>query len=186
MRRLRSSRGRGFSLVELMAATAIGGVLLSLAVPSFHDVILISRRSAVLNQLLASMQLARSESMKRGGHVTICPSTDGATCSLLTTDWRRGWIVYANLDRDSSGAEPDAGEPILQYAEAEAAVSVSSGARRSFSFRPFQINSDNGTITVCDERAAASPGARRAIIVNTVGRPRISDRKADGGALDCA
>jgi type IV fimbrial biogenesis protein FimT len=181
-----TSRQRGFSLLELMAATTVSAILLSVSVPGLRKFVLDARRTAVVNELLTSAQLARMASITRSGYVTMCPSVNGTTCSASTADWKAGWIVYSNLDRDFSGAEPDAGEPVLRYFPNDnPGVQVSSGGRRSFSFRPFQINSDNGTITVCDERGSAVPSERRAIIINTVGRPRISTRKSDGSALEC-
>lgn len=168
-----------------MMALAVAGILTSLAVPGLRTVILNARRDAAISDLLWSVQLARSESARRAGYVTLCPSADGASCSGSSGDWTTGWIVYENLDKSYSGVEPDPGEPVLRvFADPRAGTTISSGGRAAFTFRPFDLNSDNGTITLCDPRAA-DPRERRAVIISTTGRPRVSDRKSDGGNLDC-
>jgi type IV fimbrial biogenesis protein FimT len=178
-------RIRGFTLQEIIIAMAISSFLLGSAVPAMRSMLLNSRRCAVVNDLLTSIQLARSESLKRRAVVTLCPSADGATCATAS-QWNSGWLVYANVDQNYSGAEPDAGEPVLRYtSSAGSGVRISAGERSHFSFRAFDINSDNGTITLCDERGAGAAAERRAIIISTTGRPRLSTKTWDGQPLDC-
>ena len=85
-------RARGFTLVEMMTALAVLAVLLAIGIPTFRDVALGSRLTASANDLLASVQLARSEAIKRNLTVTVCASADGATCAA-GGGWEQGWIV---------------------------------------------------------------------------------------------
>jgi type IV fimbrial biogenesis protein FimT len=48
------------------------------------------------------MQYARSEALKEGQIVTICSSTDGATCG--NTAWDKGWIVFSDPNAAKTGA----------------------------------------------------------------------------------
>jgi type IV fimbrial biogenesis protein FimT len=55
-----------------------------------------NRASSEINALLGDMQMARGEAMKQGQFVTICASTDGATCAGITA-WNSGWIVSSGV-----------------------------------------------------------------------------------------
>lgn len=172
---------RGFTLLEILIAIAIAGVLLGVAMPAFDTLVLDSRRTARINTLVTALHLARSEAIKRGRLVSVCPTGGTPTCAPEDTGWELGWLVFANLDRD----EPpriDNDEPVLfrQGTDPDARIRAN---RRAFTYRPFDKNSSNGTITFCDRRDA--PHAR-AIIVSYTGRPRISAKSADGDSLSCS
>jgi type IV fimbrial biogenesis protein FimT len=82
----------GFSLVELMVVIMIAAVLMAIGVPSYRYVTNSNRISAEVNALLGDLQFARSEAIKEGGTVTVCPSSDQVTC-IGNTVWNQGWIV---------------------------------------------------------------------------------------------
>lgn len=90
----RGANPRGFTLIELMVAIFILAVLLGIGVPSFRDSAVGSRVSSYANDLVASVQLARSEAIKRNATVTVCASSDGANCED-DGGWEVGWIVAA-------------------------------------------------------------------------------------------
>lgn len=85
---------RGFTLIELMVAIVVLAVLLGIGVPSFRDAAVGSRVSSYANDLVASVQLARSEAIKRNAPVTLCASSDGATCED-EGGWEVGWVILA-------------------------------------------------------------------------------------------
>jgi len=94
-------QARGFTLVELMVTLLVLAILLGLAVPSFRDASLSSRLTGYANDLVAGVQIARSEAIKRNATVTLCASEDGATCAE-DVGWEVGWIILA--PRPSTGA----------------------------------------------------------------------------------
>ena len=102
----------GFTLVELMITLAVLSILLGVAIPGFQDFIRNNRVSAQANELLSAMQVARSESVKRGMSTTVCSSTNQATCSN-STNWATGWIIFADrnmnntLDAGTGNCLPD-------------------------------------------------------------------------------
>jgi type IV fimbrial biogenesis protein FimT len=106
----------GFNMVELLVVTTLASILMAIAVPSYRYVTNSSRVSSEVNNLLGDMMLARAEAIRQGLPVTICPSTDGATCSALTTDWSRGWIVFTDFNADGT-VETDAAnnDTVLRY-----------------------------------------------------------------------
>ena len=108
--------GRGFTLLELMMTIAVVGILAMLAMPAFDSMLRAKRTSTVANELLAALNLARSESMRRGQPVSVCRSNDGSSCATTGTGWDQGWIVFVNEDGVSEGtsAARDDGELLLQ------------------------------------------------------------------------
>jgi type IV fimbrial biogenesis protein FimT len=91
----------GFNLVELLVVISVASILMGLGVSSYRYVTNSSRVSSEINSLLGDMQVARSEAIKRGQPVTICPSTDSATCAP-TGSWNGGWIVFTNWAGDGT------------------------------------------------------------------------------------
>lgn len=81
----------GFTLVELLITVAIAAIVLTLGVPSFQETIRTNRLATATNELIGSFSLARSEAIRRRAPITICASSDQATCSDAA--WSEGWIV---------------------------------------------------------------------------------------------
>jgi type IV fimbrial biogenesis protein FimT len=92
------TRQQGLTLLELMIAVSVLAVLAGIAAPSFRDFTNNTRVTTTSNDLITSLNLARSEALKRGVPVTVCASANAAACGLAT-DWVSGWIVF-----QSSGA----------------------------------------------------------------------------------
>lgn len=82
----------GFTLVELIVTMAVVAILLVLAVPGFGEIIRTNRASAQTNDLVSALSLARSEAVRRGAAVDVCPSSNQITCTG-GTDWEDGWII---------------------------------------------------------------------------------------------
>ena len=99
---------RGVTLIETLVVMGIVGIFMAIGIPSYKYVTNANRISAEINGLLGDLQFARSEAIKEGQPVTVCVSSDGASClGATTTTWRSGWIVYS--DMNGNGAV-DAGE----------------------------------------------------------------------------
>nr|WP_051464538.1 GspH/FimT family pseudopilin [Pseudoxanthomonas suwonensis] len=82
----------GFTLVELMVTLGVLAILVSMATPSFTSVINSNRLSSQANELVADIQLARSEALRRNRTVRLCRSDNGSACATGTGNWT-GWIV---------------------------------------------------------------------------------------------
>lgn len=130
---LPAPRAAGFTLIELMVTIAVLAIVVAMAVPSFQSLTNSSRLTSTANELMAALQYARSESLRRNVRTTVCQSSTGTTCSTTAT-WP-GWIVFTDLDRDDV---PDAGE-VMRVGVVSAPLQIeNSGAITSnrFSFRP--------------------------------------------------
>lgn len=175
---------QGFTLIELMVTIAVLGLLLSIAVPSFEQVMLDSRRTSDVNELLLSLNLARSEALKRNRHVTICKSDDGATCATGTTPWKKGWIVFVN-NGSANVSSVEAGEEILLVkGRLKKSIDLTPSATVTdfASFRPDGRVNAPAAFTLCDKRGADHA---RGIFVSATGRPTSGDKHLDGSALVC-
>ena len=104
------SRSQGTTLMELLTAMAVIGILVAIAVPSFRSFAVDSRTTAFTNDLVTALNLARSEAIKRSSAVAVCAASNLTSCSG-SADWSTGWILYE--DRNSNGAF-DNGEPLLR------------------------------------------------------------------------
>lgn len=95
----RSRSVRGFTLVELMVTVAVLAVILAIGVPSFTGIMHRNRLTASANELVAALQTAKMEAIRRNSRVVICPTANGTSCSG-GSDWSRV-IVFADLNGNS-------------------------------------------------------------------------------------
>jgi type IV fimbrial biogenesis protein FimT len=154
----RSRAARGFTLVELMVTLLVLAVLLGLAVPSFRDAALSSRLTGYANDLVASVQIARSEAIKRNATVTLCASTNGSTCATAG-GWEVGWIILAPRQETVPAAIP--GDPavvttVMDVVDHHAPLTdefiiAESSGLMEMDFPPTVVGVTAATFTVCRE-----------------------------------
>jgi len=194
-------RSGGYSLVELMAVVSIAGALSALAIPGFHTLILDNRRTTAVNELMATLLLARAEAIKRGQPVVVCGVRDADGDGILDTaertcagrNWSSGWVVGAWSDANGDRVVDPGELEVLRahFFDSPTVVTVTAGSfaaqppvapAGTAVFKPFSSRSANGTITLCDRRGATHA---RGIIVSGSGRSRVTARRADGLPLAC-
>lgn len=100
----------GYTLIELMSMLAVVSILVSVGLPMMNVFFDSNRMISNTNDLVAGLNIARSEAIKQQIRVTLCQSANTATCSG-TGQWEDGWIVF----QDPNGnATVDGGERILR------------------------------------------------------------------------
>ena len=182
----------GFTLVELLVSMAVLAVLLGVAVPSFQSVVASSQLSSRTNDLVGALSLARSEAIRRGARVTLCKSSDGASCAS-SGDWDQGWIAFVDTTRSGTDAAVDSGETVIQIYQGNAnAVSIK-GSTNVANYVSFASDGrakvmagtpQTGTLRPCSSSAALNNDSRaRSIEITTTGR--VSSTTVTGIASSC-
>lgn len=133
------SRAGGFTLIEMLVTLAVIAVLAAIALPSFTQSIRRNAVSTASNALLADLGYARAEAVTRGMDVSVCPSTDGTSCSDGAA-WESGWLVYtytpghavANTDYDHTSSA----DVLLRRTTARNGVSIQADSSTVVTFGP--------------------------------------------------
>lgn len=169
----------GMTLVELLVTLVILSIVIGIAIPSFRELVLNSRVTSQINTVSGLIAYSRSSaSSMPGASVTLCSSSDGASCSG-SAQWENGWIIFADVDGDSA---VDAGDD--EVLKVSAGLSGENTLRvRGFGGANSAIRFDSegmprlpagapaaGTLIVCDERGVASAAA---LVVSGAGQVRI-------------
>ncbi|KGK42837.1 hypothetical protein LH51_04215 [Nitrincola sp. A-D6] len=153
-------KSSGVTLIELLVAIAVLAILLSLGVPSFNNLIQNSRSTALANEIVTAFNLARSEAVRRAQDITVCASTDEASCNGVW-DGTNGWIVIPS----QAGATP------LRVWDAPpaSAVIVQAGAAGSITFDALGELS-SGATTLSTRFTGCTGVQARSIDINASGR----------------
>lgn len=173
---------QGYTLTELVSTLAIAGIVMALALPSFATLLQNNRLTTSVNTLASNLNYARSEAITRNQRIIVCKGTVEKGCDKHV-EWHDGWIIFADLNGDKILNGED--EVLWTQAALSPTQTLTWSAFPSANYAIYYPNgtaSSNGTFILCDERGAA---AAKALIVAKTGRLRVSDKSAQGNALQC-
>jgi type IV fimbrial biogenesis protein FimT len=189
-----TARQAGFTMVELMIAIAIVGVLLGLAVPMFGETVAARRVQGAAQNLAATLRTAQAEAVRRNRAVEVLftnaqpvsANTVGAASTSASS--ARGWMARVV---NPTGAGDFVGGTALDGDFAD--VTLTNGALRSVAFTPTARPLDLSAGAIAPVALAAplvirvsAPGTARnlCVAVATGGSVRVCDpsRPAGSGA----
>jgi type IV fimbrial biogenesis protein FimT len=179
--KIKNYSSSGFTIIELLTTLAVAGILLSVAIPSYRDLVRNNCLTTNTNLLVVSFQQARSEAIKRRTDVTVAAAGT----------WANGWTIKLKEDRDDD-AVMDTGEDYngdgdldadalvrtvtlgctTTITEIDAAAAInpgdSSAGDTSFVYGSDGFIDKAATFDFCDDRTAETG---RQVRVSITGRP---------------
>ena len=180
-----NSKGYGFSLIEARVVIAVLSIFAVFAIPMFGDLSQNNRMRAQVSNLMGQFAQARTEAMRRGFRVTMCPGTESG-CS--GNQWENGLIAFVDIDTD--GVRDNEEEIILVGAALTGNNTMRSDQFSTFiSFRYDGASTavdgtlNPGSFIVCDSRGFGEHA--RALNISDTGRVRIVDNIDDSGVNSC-
>jgi type IV fimbrial biogenesis protein FimT len=180
-------RVAGYTMIEMLVVLLIIGIVAASMGPNLAAMIDRNRKLGAVNDMLAVLTLARSEAVNLQTTVSVCSSSDQATCN--TNNWENGWLVFVDDGTGTGGVADDGNlngtEQVLRIGQG---VSGTITVRlRNFtdagaiSFDDDGMAVDRGTIVLCDD---TGPAGASAIVLNLSGQPRLAVDEDDNNTLD--
>ena len=173
------ARSLGLTLTELLVSLSVTSIVTYAALNLLPQLIHANRMAVEVNRFVGALQLARSEAVKQGRRLVLCPQTQELTCARHA-DWENGWLLFASDDR-----EREADEPLILSAPPLATfIRLRSGnQRKRVVYQPDgSSGGTNSSFTFCDRRGLAKP---RVICLSNSGRPRTTFTRCDGKPIRC-
>lgn len=145
-------------MIELMATLVVGGLLMSLAVPSLSGMLKNNRISSQTNDFVTAMNLARSEAVKQKAKIDVTAVSPGNTGN----EWGGGWQVAVN-----------GGNTLRVYPTLTGTSQLDSdNSVVTFQYQPSGRINATDTLTICDDRTGETG---RQIVIAATGRVTVTD-----------
>ncbi|WNC67632.1 GspH/FimT family pseudopilin [Thalassotalea nanhaiensis] len=168
-----------FSLIELMVTIAIISSLLTIGMPSYHELIQRYHIKSEVDKWLLVLNHARQAAITSGNIITLCPSSNGFSCGK---SWQEGALLFIDNNRDHV---KNNNEVILEVVEQSNNGQVLTWrAFQNRNYIQFQQNGftwdQNGTLRICADEPSLK--YNRALIITRSGRIRLST-DSDGNGI---
>jgi type IV fimbrial biogenesis protein FimT len=103
------NRATGFTLIEMMVTVSILSILMVMAIQSYQSTTNGTRISSEINSLQSALNLARSEALKRGLGISVCPAANATAATAVCdggTNWSNGWVILVGSTAATTVAPP--------------------------------------------------------------------------------
>lgn len=182
------NKASGFTLLELMLTISIVAVLVTIGVPGMQQMMRANVRASSSNELISTINQTRSEAVKRNTSVSLCPSTNGTSCTGGTS-WSSGWIAFVDDDFDGAVETSDGngtwntGEEILTTVDAISNTTIN-GTFTAITYRPngrmrTSASAEQAEFVLCDDQGV---GDASVVLIWISGRPQASDTDLNNAA----
>lgn len=141
-----SRRDKGFTLIEMLIVVALLGILASIAIPSFQNMMAQGRLASNANDLAGAVQFARGEAIKRNQQISL---------NFNGQEWS---VLDANNNLLRAGAIPDS-------------LALTSA---NMIFAPTGLKTTSGTSSLCLYSSVGSGDKARKLEVGISGRTTIT------------
>jgi type IV fimbrial biogenesis protein FimT len=181
-KKVSSNKNRnGFTIIELMITVAIVAVFVAVGIPGFSGLIRDNRLVTDINSLVASLQLARSEAIRRSVQVSI------RRTSATGNEWGKGWEVFTDVngngarddDGDTTYCEPADTDCLLQVHSALSGgntLTTSTEYDQYLTYQPTGLvigtGGNAGDFTLCKQESGEANF--RQVTISATGRPSTS------------
>ena len=156
-------RARGYSIIEVMVATSIVGVLSATAVPSFTPMIASQRVKTATFDLYAAVTYARSEAIKRNSVVTVTPHGGNF----------------------SQGYDLAVGGEVLRSQQGSSAVTIAAPSDIALAFDGSGRLTSPSRYLLEVSSPQVSNTSKRCVVISPSGRPSIrTDNDHDGNCIN--
>lgn len=175
----RASRtmGRGFTLLEALAALGILAIIMTLAMPFYQDTLRNQQLSDAANNVVTALQLARAEALKRQTRVAVC--AHARSLCAPSSVWNEGWVVAVDDNRDQLWRGDDL--IVRQFGGDHPAVRIFSSRAGAIIFDAGGRSAgSNTTLTICHPEAMQA----HRVVLNNAGRMR-TERTSRTGIIGC-
>jgi len=144
----------GVTLIELLIALVISAILMTVGVPSFKGLVHSNRMTTQANEFISSMNLARSEAIKRKVNFDVVSSG--------TNNWGAGWLVKIS-----------GGDTLRKFRAFDGSTTlVSDGSLDTFQYQASGRANTTDTLYLCDISTGKSG---RKITIATTGRVTVKN-----------
>ncbi|MEW6445758.1 MAG: GspH/FimT family pseudopilin [Pseudomonadota bacterium] len=176
-------KAQGFTIIELMVTVSVAAIILALAIPSFQSSIASNRLMTATNQIVAALNQAKSEALRRNARAVLCRDNGNGQCNADAGPWDNGWIVFVDTTPVNPPAIADA-DTIIARGAAHGDIAprgkntTTKAATAYIAFAPSGMTRDYATgaqaattLRVCSTSASLSNDMRaRDITIGASGR----------------
>jgi type IV fimbrial biogenesis protein FimT len=124
----------GYTLMELLITIAIMVIVMAIGVPSFDAIVKNNRLESQTYDISTAFSVARMEAIDKGVTMSLCSSTDQATCRSDgdKNNWADGWILFRDINAngvvDTPNCANDANDCVIKVWPALTGASVLTGS----------------------------------------------------------
>lgn len=175
---------RGFTLLESLVVVAIVGVLVVIGYPAVNDLRMRRDNNAKVTLLNSAIRVAKTEAVRRGRTVTLCPVSNPQaelpTCGDTTSNWADGWVTFVDDGPQPGTLEP--GETIVSIQQAfsgDGTITNNAIGSMNFQSTGLPMPPVQSSFTFKAKPDAESVGKyTKYLILSAQGRVRLSDSPA--------